>query len=755
VSSTAAHFSVVAAHTAKPVELAMQRLWLGGRILPVGVRLSVQHVFRSAEKKPLEVIYSFPLPCDAALRSFRIAGDDFEAVSDLKNTDEAMEAYERGIADGSLSTLARQYADGLVNLTVGNIRPGETVTVTLEILAGTELRDDGFRFRFPFTLAPAYHSRAKSALMNPGEGEIELPSDEFGDIILPQFRTDASSLHQVGFDVSIVNTLQVDEIGSPSHPIRVRHDAVGVTRVLLSAERDVPDRDLVLDVRNKESRAQVIGGTTAAGSRRFAVVVPSTLFGVKAEVPRRIVFVLDRSGSMDGAPINQARKAIEACLAALAETDAFGVVAFDDEVEVLQPALVPGTRENRDRARKFLTQVDARGSTELAAGFLEAARMLDGAGDVLIITDGQVSGTERILASARSANIRLSCLGIGSASQDRFLSLLARETAGVGRFVTPRERVDLAAVDLFASIGQPVASALAVAASVEPAAPSQVFAGTPAVLFLSDPAEAVDLTWDTGRMTIPVPPGDDGNGETVRLLQGARLITCWDSRYPSEEAAGAIEKRKQSRLATRLNDLSREFGLASREMSLVAIVKRAGDRPGDLPETRVVPVGMPQDTMWSAYFRGNQRGELLAGPALFAARLQPAPAPPADIEFTQLFSARAPRARRQSAPLQPSAPPPPDDPLMDLATQLEPDGGMPGATLAERAAKSAAAVLAFVAAGHTVSTGAFRTHVARLVAFLKTVPPGTDRKLIEAAIEAASTGNPPAGNWLAPAGYNR
>jgi hypothetical protein len=49
-----------------------------------------------------------------------------------------VQAYEKGIADGSLSALARQYGDGLVNLTVGNVRPKQTVTVYLEILAGVE-----------------------------------------------------------------------------------------------------------------------------------------------------------------------------------------------------------------------------------------------------------------------------------------------------------------------------------------------------------------------------------------------------------------------------------------------------------------------------------------------------------------------------------------------------------------------------------------------------------------------------------------
>jgi hypothetical protein len=60
-------------------------------------------------------------------------------------------------------------------------------------------------------------------------------------------------------------------------------------------------------------------------------------------------------------------------------------------------------------------QVDSRGCTELATGFLEAAKLLGGGGgDILILTDGQVSGTEKILAEARSADVRLHCLNRGT-----------------------------------------------------------------------------------------------------------------------------------------------------------------------------------------------------------------------------------------------------------------------------------------------------------------------------------------------------
>ena len=78
---------------------------------------------------------------------------------------------------------------------------------------------------------------------------------------------------------------------------------------------------------------------------------------------------------MDGEPLAQARKAIDACLGALSEADSFGLVAFNNVPEVFDPALQRGnTRENRDHwwAHAFLeNRIDARGGTELVkAAFL-------------------------------------------------------------------------------------------------------------------------------------------------------------------------------------------------------------------------------------------------------------------------------------------------------------------------------------------------------------------------------------------------
>lgn len=748
------------AESGQPIELAMQRLWLVGRILGVGARLLVKHTFRSGEKKSLEVIYGFGLPRDAALRRFRITGKGFSVSSDLKPIEKVRETYEEALAGGHLAAMAAQYGDGLVNLTVGNIRPGEEVTVSLEVIAGVETRDDGIRFRFPFTLAPAYHSRARAAEVAPGVGEIELPSDEFGDLVLPQFVSDASALHEVGFDLSVSMGHPIVETGSPSHVVRVVGLGLGRSRVSLATAKDLPNRDLVLDIRTGESLAGVLAGTASDGRGYFGAVIPSSAFrGVakdgEKEEPRRVVFVLDRSGSMGGAPIEQARKAVGACLGALGGGDSFGLVAFDDNVEVFGSGLADASMDNRDKARKFLDGIDARGGTELAAGIRAAAKMLREAssgrgGDVLVVTDGQVMGTESILGEARASGLRLHCLGIGSASQDRFLALLARETGGVSRFLTPRERVDLGAVELFASIGRPLASGLEgnvegfADGRIAPDLPAFVFGGTPVVVFGDTPGPGegrLALAWDAGgkkrTLAVPLNIGAGGDGETLRLLQGARLITDLESRYAAGEE-GEAKGREAGRAKKRLVALSQAYGLASREMGLVAVVERVGDRPGDIPVTRVVPVGLAQDVAMGAYFAQQPHQGVQNNVVCYSiCHVRPAVARGIDQSTLRPRLCESDHDELALGAFQ--------DPLMKLAASLEPDGGMPGKTDEERVQVTILALLQFLAEGNSSKHGAFRAHVKRMVEFLEKSKLQND--VVKEIVGRARTGQALPGDW--------
>jgi hypothetical protein len=600
-----------------------------------------------------------------------------------------------------------------------------------------------------------------------GRGEIELPEEEFGDLILPVWQENASALHQVGFELAVSLPAPIRQIASPSHQIQIAQEDPQRYRVSLAPEADFPDRDLILDVRSKEALEGALTGVDKKGNGRFVAFIPSRRFGeVKDGPPRRVVFVLDRSGSMSGITIEQARRALLACLGALREADQFGIVAFDDLVVHFRDQLVPATRDNRDEAKRFLEGVNARGGTALAAGIEAGVRVLGGAaGDLLVITDGQVFGTEQVIARARATQTRVHCLGIGAASQDRFLAMLARETGATSRFLSFNERVDVEALALFAGIGRPAAEEVTVrvqaaGGAVAPEPPRHVFPGTPLVVHGSTagPGEAaLEIRWNgvNGReqLDLPLHIAESRFGEVLRLLTGARLLTDLENRYEEVDeshAATAVERRTQRRVSEQLEALSSEYGLASRAMALVAVVERPGDVTGRLPETRVVPVGLPQGVEFAAYFQPVAPSVPLPrapASARLGAPVMGCPAPSAARHIGRLAWIPPRPARTVESPAPTASP---ADELLELLGRLEPDGGLPGRTAERRILASLFLLLRLVEEGGAPETRPYRIHIERLTEFVRTRMDALaphQRRLVEAALEVVENGGRLEGEW--------
>jgi len=722
-------FDVLHARTGRSLRLTLQRLWLTGRVLPLGAELRLQHGFQSGESGPVEVVYAFALPRDAALRRFRIRGEGLSVDSELRPLHEAERLYEQGISAGHMAAWVRSYRDGVVNLTLGNLRPGAMVWVDLELLAGVDLYDDGWRFRFPFTLAPTYHPKARTVSPAPGVGELELPP-EFGDVLLPPWMRDATQLHKVGFDLQLVLPAPLREVRCPSHRIVVDTSTPRQARITLATDTDVPNRDLVLETRFANELDGLVGGTADRAAGGFALMIPSTRFnrahGRADERPRRVVFVLDRSGSMSGEPLTQARRAVEACLGACTDRDLFDVVAFDHTVEIFSDTLVSADRWTRDRARAWLAGVDAQGGTELLAGIRAGAALLGPeGGDLLVLTDGQVAGTEDILQSLPQGRVRVHCLGIGTASQDRFLALLARRTGGRSKFLTPCERVDLAVLELFASMQRTFARHLQVrldphgstSARLTAPPPPALADGQPLIVWgeADAPGEVrVRIEWENGaghhRLEVPVTLGPSQEAGVVRLLQGARLITDAESEVREADPESATDATARAAWV-RLEELSRRYGLASRAMSLVAVVRRPGDQPGAPPRTIVIPLGLPESLSFDSYFQPNTPAFASLPPGMLG--FLTTPAAPKRLQVRRSTRPRAAGQRAAKAPTN-SEDRSWEDQLLELAARLEPDGGLPGADPEQRWFATALAWLCFVAACERLQTSAFRAHTTRL-----------------------------------------
>lgn len=100
------------------------------------------------------------------------------------------------------------------------------------------------------------------------------------------------------------------------------------------------------------------------------VVIKIEVEGEKIALARRaplnLAIVLDRSGSMSGAKLEQAKQAASMLIDQLSESDIVSVVLYDTEVDVLVPARRLDGR--RSEIQRMINRVQTGGSTALYAG---------------------------------------------------------------------------------------------------------------------------------------------------------------------------------------------------------------------------------------------------------------------------------------------------------------------------------------------------------------------------------------------------
>ena len=290
---------------------------------------------------------------------------------------------------------------------------------------------------------------------------------------------------------------------SPTHTVTV--DRKGLHEAVVRAKADnwsgEDDFRLCYVADGDELGLRVLTHRPAGDEDGYFMLVGNPTGGARGgkAIEKDVLFVLDTSGSMRGEKIEQARAAIEYCLARLGAGDRFNVVTFGTAVRSFRTGPVVRSEANLAAAREFVEDAVARGRTNIGGAMGEALAG-GSAGDrpriMIFLTDGtptagELAG-EKIIENVKLANqskVRIFVMGVGHDVNAHLLDRLAEVTDGSSEYADPDEDIDVKVATLYDRLSHPVLTDVTVAmgglrtTSVYPRKLPVLFKGTEIMVF--------------------------------------------------------------------------------------------------------------------------------------------------------------------------------------------------------------------------------------------------------------------------------
>ncbi len=469
----------IAILVAAVVMMAAQAAWADGMIVPVRPELRVRgswavkyhHVditvrdqvasvsidqqFVNTGNGMIEVEYLFPVPPDAAIDHMTLVVNDKEFEAQLLKADEARKIYEDIVRTKKDPALLEYAGFGMYRTKAFPLEAGKPARIVVSY---------------------KYACRKDGAAI---EVWYPLNTEKFS----------AKPIEDVEVNIDIKTDAEIASVYSPSHEVKWSHKDRDTRHVTArwEAKNTTPAEDIQVFFRLADKDVGATFLTHQPYGEKdgyFLLMVSPSPRNTRKVIPKDIVIALDRSGSMGGKKIQQAKAAVEFILKNLNAEDRFNLVLYNDEVETMFASLAAADKKGIDDALARLDRLEASGGTNIydalqaslkaAAG--AAARPAEETADkaaparpryILFLTDGlpTVGKVEEktILgdtAAANKAGARIFALGVGYDVNVRLLDKLVEDNHGKCDYVKDKEAVEPKMTALYNKVRNPVMTSL-------------------------------------------------------------------------------------------------------------------------------------------------------------------------------------------------------------------------------------------------------------------------------------------------------
>jgi Ca-activated chloride channel homolog len=414
----------------------IREVGVDARVRDQAAEVRVSQTFHNPGSVQVEAEFFFPLPEDGAVQDFVLMVDGRELPGRIMNKDEARRIYEEIVRTKRDPALLEYMGRGLYRTSVFPIPPGADRKLTMKYTQICKRDRDVIEFSYP------------------------LSTQKFT----------SKPIQRLSIRATIESKDSIKSVYCPSDDVRI--DRVGDHEARISLERSnvVPSSDfrVVYTLAEGAVGASVLSYRPSYSDDGYFLLLASP--EVKAPdvkpQPKTVIFVLDRSGSMAGKKIEQARRALKSVLNNLRDDDLFNIVVYDNAVETYRPELERYSSRTREEAERYVDNIREGGGTNIDEALTTALGLIrerSRPNYLLFLTDGlPTAGETRELTIAdhcrknNTQKTRIFSFGVGFDVNARLLDRLSAGNSGTSEYVRPDEDIESHVARFYSKMSSPV-----------------------------------------------------------------------------------------------------------------------------------------------------------------------------------------------------------------------------------------------------------------------------------------------------------